>query len=85
MIEITDETRSKLREILDKNPGKCLRLVVEGDGCAGPYLRLSLDEAEANEIPTNVNGIDILISDEVKKHAEITTINIFVNPDSSNS
>ncbi len=80
MIEITDETKSKLREILDKNPGKYLRLVVEGDGCAGPYLRLSLDEVEANEVPINVNGIDILISDDVKKHAEMTTINIFVNP-----
>lgn len=79
MIEITDVAKSKIREILNKNPGKYLRIVVEGDGCAGPYLRLSLDEAEANDIMTRINGIDILISDEVKRHAELTTIKIFLN------
>jgi Fe-S cluster assembly iron-binding protein IscA len=77
MIEITEAAKNKLREILDKNPGKYLRIEVEGDGCAGPYLRVSLDEAGANEIITRVNGIDILISDLVKRHAEITTIRIF--------
>lgn len=80
MIEITDVAKSKIRELLDKNPGKCLRIVVEGDGCAGPYLCLSLDEANTNEKATKVNGIDILISDEVKKYAEWTTISIFMNP-----
>ena len=79
MIEITDEAKSKIREILNKNPGKYLRIVVEGDGCAGPYLGLSLDEAEANDVITKIRGIDFLISDEVKKHAEVTTINIFQN------
>jgi Fe-S cluster assembly iron-binding protein IscA len=79
MIEISGEAKSEIKEILDKNPGKCLRLAVEGDGCAGPYLRLSLDEAGENELTARVNGIDILISDLVKRYAEITTINIFLN------
>jgi Fe-S cluster assembly iron-binding protein IscA len=79
MIEITDNAKNEIREILDKNPGKYLRITVEGDGCAGPYFGLSLDEAMANEITTRVNGIDILVSDYVKRVAEITTINVFVN------
>jgi Fe-S cluster assembly iron-binding protein IscA len=79
MIEISDETKNKLREILGKNPGKCLRIVVEGDGCAGPYFGVSLDEAGADEVTTSINGIDIIISDQVKGYAEVTTINIFVN------
>ena len=79
MIEINDAAKNKIIEILDKNPGKYLRLAVEGEGCAGPYLRLFLDEAEANDVFNRVNGIDILISDEVKRYAEVTTINIFVN------
>ena len=79
MIEITDVAKNKIKEILDRNPGKYLRIVVEGDGCAGPYLRLSLDEVGANEVLTNINGIDLLISDEVKRHAEVTTIKIFLN------
>ena len=80
MIEISDAAKNKIREILDKNPRKYLRIVVDGDGCAGPYLGLSLDEADANEVTTKVNGIDILISDQVKRYAEVTTINVFVNP-----
>jgi Fe-S cluster assembly iron-binding protein IscA len=80
MIEIGDEVKYKIREILDKNPGKYLRIEVEGDGCAGPYLAVSLDEPGDNEVAVKVNGIDILISDQVKRYAEITTINIFLNP-----
>ncbi len=79
MIEIDDAVKSRIREILDNNPGKCLRIVVEGDGCAGPYFGVSLDEADPDEKTTNVNGIDILISEQVKRYAEVTTINIFVN------
>ncbi len=79
MIEINDEAKNKIKEILKKNPGKYLRITVEGDGCAGPYLGLSLDEPGANEITTRINGIDILMSDQVKRYAEITTINIFLN------
>ena len=85
MIEITDEVKSSIKEILNDNPGKCLRIVVEGDGCAGPYLGVSLDEAEANEEITKINGIDILISDQVKRYGAVTTINIFVNANGKNS
>jgi Fe-S cluster assembly iron-binding protein IscA len=79
MIEISDTDRDKIKEILKNNPGKYLRILVEGTGCAGPYLSLSLEVAGVNEIKTRVNGIDILISDDVKKYAEAGTINVFVN------
>jgi Fe-S cluster assembly iron-binding protein IscA len=79
MIEINDAIKSKIKEILDKNPGKYLRLTVEGDGCAGPYYKLSLDEADPNDKIIQVNGIDILVSDLVQRLAEVSRINIFVN------
>jgi Fe-S cluster assembly iron-binding protein IscA len=79
MIKITDETKNKINEILAKNPGKYLRVEVEGDGCAGPYLKVSLSEPSINEKTVKVNGIDILVSYEVQRYAEVTTINIFVN------
>jgi Fe-S cluster assembly iron-binding protein IscA len=79
MIEISDSERDKILDLLKTNPGKFLRIVIDGTGCAGPYLGLSLDEAGVNEIKTRVNGIDILISDDVKKYAEASTINVFVN------
>jgi Fe-S cluster assembly iron-binding protein IscA len=79
MITITDETKNKIKELLDKNPGKYLRVEVEGDGCAGPYLRVSLTEPPINEKIVKVNGIDILVSYEAQRYAEVATINIFVN------
>jgi Fe-S cluster assembly iron-binding protein IscA len=79
MIEISDAVKFKILEILEKNPGKILRLAVEGDGCAGPYLGLSLDEPGTNELTTRINGIEILVSDAVKRYAEVTTIKISIN------
>ena len=79
MIEITEEAKSRIREILAENPGKYLRIVVEGDGCAGPYLGLSLDEANPDEETIKINGIDFLISEEAKGYAEVSRISIFVN------
>lgn len=32
MIEITDVARDKMKEVLDKNPGKCVRIEIEGFG-----------------------------------------------------
>jgi Fe-S cluster assembly iron-binding protein IscA len=79
MIEINEASKREIKEILAKNPGKCLRIVLEGDGCAGPYYGVSLDEASSNETTTRINGIDVLVSEEVKRYAEVSTINIVVN------
>jgi|WetSurMetagenome_2_1015567.scaffolds.fasta_scaffold980991_1 Fe-S cluster assembly iron-binding protein IscA len=80
MIEITDPAKRLIMEVLDRNPGKHLRIVVEGNGCAGPYLSLCLDEAEPHEGIVKVNGLDILMSEDVKNYAEAGTINLFFNP-----
>jgi Fe-S cluster assembly iron-binding protein IscA len=79
MIEISDTVKDKIRSILDDNPGKYLRIVVDGNGCGGPYLGLSLDEPNANEKRIKINGIDVLISDDVERYSENTTINIIMN------
>jgi Fe-S cluster assembly iron-binding protein IscA len=79
MIEINDADISRIREILDNNPGKYLRIVIEGDGCAGPYLGVSLDEANSNDKIVKVNDIGIIVSDAVQRYSEVTTIKIFVN------
>jgi Fe-S cluster assembly iron-binding protein IscA len=79
LIEISDAAKRMIEEMLAKNPGKHLRIVIEGNGCAGPYLGIILDEGEPNEIITRVNGIDISISDDVKKYADTSSINLYVN------
>jgi len=83
MIIINEADQGKIREILDKNPGKCWRILVDGDGCAGPYFALSLDERGLDEKTTNIRGIEFLVSEEVKRYAEVTTIKIFLNPKES--
>lgn len=79
MIIINEDAKAKIKDIMSKNPGKYLRIVVEGDGCAGPYLGVTLDEAEENEVPTRINGVDILVSEQARRYAEVATINVFMN------
>jgi Fe-S cluster assembly iron-binding protein IscA len=79
VIEISDMDKSRIKELMDKNSGKSLRIEVEGDGCAGPYFQVFLDAADPAEKPTEINGIAVLVSAQVQKYAEVTTINIFVN------
>ncbi len=69
MLEITDVARDKIKEVLSENSGKYLRIVIEA-GCGGPRLGLALDELKENEKTTQVNGIDVLISDEVKLYSD---------------
>jgi|GEM_PF-2199317 len=76
MIEIAETVKDKIREVLAQNPGKYLRLSIEGDGCAGPYFRLSLDEPGENELRIKLDDLEILVSDDVRRLTEITTIRI---------
>ena len=74
MIKITDSAKNKLQEVLDKNPGKYLRVVFQGFGWGGPSLGLTLDEPKKNEIAFLVNGINVLIDDNVKTYVEGNTV-----------
>ena len=78
MVEITDLAKDKLKEVLDENPGKYLRIVMQGIGWGGPRLGLALDEPNENEDTTQINGVDVLISDAVKAFADRNTID-YVN------
>ena len=81
MLEITDEAKDKLQEILNDNLGKHLRIVIAGVGWGGPKLGLALDEPNENEEITQINGIDVLISDEVKPFANRNIIDYLNPPD----
>lgn len=80
MIEISDLVKIEIREILDKHPGKILRIEVEGDGCAGPYFELSLVEADSTDNILDVNGIKLVVSEAVQRYSRVTTINLRINP-----
>ena len=73
MLEITDEARDKINEVLSENAGKYLRITIEA-GWGGPRLGLALDELKENEETIQVNSIDLLMSDNVKSSADGNTI-----------
>ena len=80
MLEITDVARDKIKEVLSENSGKYLRIVIEA-GWGGPRLGLALDELKENEETTQVNGVDLLISDEVKPYSDGNTIDYIQSTD----
>ena len=80
MLEITDVARDKIKEVLSENSGKYLRIAIEA-GWGGPRLGLALDELKENEETTQVNGIDLLISDEAKSHSVGSAIDYIQSAD----
>ena len=80
MLEITDVARDKIKEVLSENTGEYLRIVIEA-GWSGPRLGLALDELKENEETTQVNGIDLLISDEIIPFSNGNTIDYIQSPD----
>ncbi len=80
MLEITDVARDKIKEVLSEYSGKYLRIAIEA-GWGGPRLGLVLDELKENEETTQLNGIDLLISDEVKSYSDGNTINYIQSTD----
>jgi Fe-S cluster assembly iron-binding protein IscA len=79
-MQITDVAKGKLTEVLKKYPGKNVRVYIRGFGWGGPRLGMTLDEPQTNEIATKVDGIDVLISDEARSLAEMSTIDYESGP-----
>ena len=74
MVEITDTARDKLKEILNENEGKYLRILLQGVGWGGPRLGMVLDEPDKNEQPLSINGIDVLIDEYERSFTDGTVI-----------
>ena len=80
MLEITDVARDKIKEALSEHSGKYLRIAIEA-GWGGPRLGLALDELKENEETTQVNGIDLLISNEAEPYSDGNTIDYVKSAD----
>jgi Fe-S cluster assembly iron-binding protein IscA len=80
MIEISDEVKKEFQAVIERNPGKYLRIDVEGDGCAGPYFAISLAEKDIGDNIHEVNGVTLIVSDAVLRYSKVTTINLRLNP-----
>ena len=74
MVQITDTARDKIKDILDQNEGKYLRIFLQGGGWGGPRVAMALDEPEKDEESININGIDVLLADYTKPFVDGTTV-----------
>ena len=78
MVQITDSARDKIKEILETEDNKFLRLYIEGIGWGGPRVGMALDEPDADEVAQDVNGIGVLVSDRVKDLVDNTVIDYVI-------
>ncbi len=65
MLKITENAKTKIKQILGKHPRKLIRVVMGGFGWGGPRMGITLDELNKDEVYT-YNGINILIDAQTK-------------------
>ena len=70
MLTVTDEARNELKNILEQNPGKSLRVTMAGFGWGGPSLGLTLDESTDEDKKLVINEIEILVDAQVERFTD---------------
>ena len=74
MIEITDLAAVKLKEVIETDDTKYLRILIEGMGWGGPQLGLALDEPQQDDETLRIEGIDILVDKRALPYAADSTV-----------
>ena len=74
-MKITDEAKKILEEVLESNNCDCLKATLQ-KSCCGTSLAFSLSKLEDGDEPTSINGISVLMEDEVEKRAQNVTITV---------
>lgn len=74
MIQVTEEARLKIQEVLRANPGKVAKIVLTKGGCAGTMLALALGDPDEAGETIEAEGIKFLISSEAKDYASDISI-----------
>ncbi|MBQ6668707.1 MAG: hypothetical protein IJM72_01470 [Deltaproteobacteria bacterium] len=70
MIEISPAAREVLEEYLKKSPDKVVRIAFDGLGCSGPNMKLSLEAFQEGMDLKDVDGIRVLLDEEVDVFSE---------------
>jgi iron-sulfur cluster assembly protein len=97
IIEITELAKTKIEEIVKKDPqeGKALRFGVIGGGCSGLSYKMEFSEKKESDNTIALGFIDVVIDPKSSIYLKGTTIDfqdglqgkgfIFVNPNASNT
>lgn len=66
MVTVTQKAAAELRNILEKENKKGLRIFMAGFGCSGPQYELALEEKAAGEDKvTESNGIKVFMDENM--------------------
>lgn len=76
MIQVTEEALSKLEELLRSQGGErsAIRVAVMGGGTKGPGLGLVVDEAGAEDVSYDVEGVPLIIDRGLLQYCRSVTI-----------
>ncbi|SKB00670.1 hypothetical protein SAMN05443428_1468 [Caloramator quimbayensis] len=74
-MKITNEAKKMLEEIFSSNDCDCLKAILQ-KSCCGTSLVFNLAKLKDGDEPTSINGISVLMEDDVKKRAETITITV---------
>lgn len=86
---ITDEAKKILEEVFVSNDCDCLKATLQ-KSCCGTSLVFYLDKLKEGDDPISINGIPVLMEDNVRERAEHVTITVengelAINDDASSS
>lgn len=72
-MKITNEAKTMLQEVFTLNDCDCLKAMMQ-KSCCGTSLVFNLAKLKDDDEPISINGISVLMGDEVKKRAETVTM-----------
>ena len=78
LVEITEDAKTEILTVLEKYPGKGLRVVIAGVGWGGPRLGLALDELKSEDVQV-FNQIDVMIDEQTKQYLSPSVIECYKN------
>ena len=80
MIQVTEEALTKLEELLHSQGGahSAIRVAVMGGGSEGPGLGLIVDEAGADDVCYDVEGVSLIIDRGLLEFCRSVTIDFTI-------
>ena len=80
MIQVTEEALTKLKELLHSQGGEhsAIRVAVMGGGSKGPGLGLIVDEAGADDVNYDVEGVSLIIDHGLLQYCRSVTIDFTI-------
>lgn len=96
LIELTDKALEEVKKLLsEEEPGKGLRLAVQGGGCSGFSYKLSFDTPTEKDHLITLDGVSVMLDPKSAIYLKGITVDfqgglegkgfVFMNPNAANT